>query len=220
MKVENKKLIIFDMDGTILNTLLDLQASVNFALTKHHFPTRDYEQIRRAVGNGVAMLVKRSLPSDVADEKYKEVLKDFEDYYALHSEDKTVPYDGIISTLKALKEKGYLLAVATNKIENVAKDLVNKIFPNIFLTTCGDNGKRNKKPAPDCVFEIQKRLGVSNINEVVYIGDSEVDYMTAINSKATPIVLTYGYRTLEELKPFIKEDTLIANTPEEILKYL
>ena len=182
MKVENKKLIIFDMDGTILNTLLDLQASVNFALTKHHFPTRDYEQIRRAVGNGVAMLVKRSLPNDVADEKYKEVLKDFEDYYA--------------------------------------KDLVNKIFPNIFLTTCGDDGKRNKKPAPDCVFEIQKRLGVNDINEVVYIGDSEVDYMTAINSKATPIVLTYGYRTLEELKPFINEDTLIANTPEDILKYL
>ena len=218
------KAFIFDLDGVLVSTdKYHYEAWKKIADEEGiYFDEKINDRLR-----GVSRMASLEIILEKADKKYSE-----EEKIALATRKNDLYRDllknltpsdrleGVTETLEKLREKGYLLAVATNKIENVAKDLVNKIFPNIFLTTCGDDGKRNKKPASDCVFEIQKRLNVDDINEVVYIGDSEVDYMTAINSKATPIVLTYGYRTLEELKPFIKEDTLIANTPEDILKYL
>lgn len=212
LNTTNKKLIIFDMDGTILNTLNDLMDAVNYALKLNGYPLRNYEQIRRAVGNGVAMLVKRSLPLDTNENIYIKVLADFEEYYSNHSSDKTSPYEGMKEALINLKNKGYLIACATNKIEDVAKILVERFYPNLFLTVCGDNGIRAKKPAADSVNEIQKRLNVSDKSKVVYIGDSEVDYQTAINSEVDPIIVTYGYRTKEELNALgIKDVTFIEN---------
>ncbi len=195
----NKQLLIFDMDGTILNTLNDLMDATNYALKLNNFPIRSYEQIRCAVGNGVAMLIKRSLPSDIDQETYKKVLSDFEKYYSLHSSDKTEAYKGMFEALTSLKNKGYLLACATNKIEEVAIELVNRFYPNLFSTVCGDNGVRAKKPAADCVNEITKRLNVTDKNKIIYIGDSEVDYQTALNSDVDCLIVTYGYRTKDEL---------------------
>ena len=216
ININNKKLIIFDMDGTILNTLNDLMDAVNYALELNNYPLRNYEQIRKAVGNGVAMLVKRSLPTNVDEKTYKKVLTDFEEYYSKHSSDKTMPYEGMKKALIDLKNKGYLLACATNKIEDVANVLVERFYPDLFLTVCGDNGIRAKKPAADSVNEIQRRLNVTNKDEVVYIGDSEVDYQTALNSGVTPIIVTYGYRTKEELNGLGINDVTFVENPLQL----
>lgn len=215
-----KSLIIFDLDGTILNTLDDLRNSVNFSLAKHGFPLRSLEQIRLAIGNGVAMLVKRSLPINVDNETYKNVLYDFEKHYALHNSDLTKAYDGMLETLIELKNKGYKLAVSTNKIENVARDLVNKIYPNIFEMVAGDNNKRQKKPAPDIIFDIIQNLNISNKREVIYIGDTEVDYQTACNAGIDCILVSYGYRTVNELKEMNLDIQKIIYSPKYLAKLM
>lgn len=215
-----KSLIIFDLDGTILNTLDDLRNSVNFSLAKHGFPLRSLEQIRLAIGNGVAMLVKRSLPINVDNETYKNVLYDFEKHYALHNSDLTKAYDGMLETLIELKNKGYKLAVSTNKIENVAQELVNKIYPNIFEMVAGDNNKRQKKPAPDSIFDIIQNLDISNKREVIYIGDTEVDYQTAKNAGIECILVSYGYRTVNELTEMNLDIKKIIHSPKYLVKIM
>lgn len=195
---KSKKLLIFDMDGTILNTLNDLMNATNYALKLHNFPVRNYEQIRKSVGNGVAMLIKRSLPQDVDEEIYKNVLSDFEKFYSHHSSDLTSPYEGMKESLTYLKNKGYLLACATNKLEDVAIELIERFYPNLFITVCGDNNKRAKKPSAEPIEEIQRRLNIFNKEDIVYIGDSEVDYQTALNSKVDCLLVSYGYRNKDE----------------------
>ena len=216
---KNKQLLIFDMDGTILNTLNDLMDATNYALKQNNFPLRNYEQIRKAVGNGVAMLIKRSLPNNIDEITYKKVLKDFEEYYSAHSSEKTTTYEGISNTLKSLKDHGYILAVATNKLEEVAIELVDRFYPNLFSTVCGDNGIRAKKPAPDCINEIANRLNVIDKAKIVYIGDSEVDYQTSLNSGVDCIIVSYGYRTKEELKK-LSIDTLTIDKPNQLIEYI
>ncbi len=216
---KNKQLLIFDMDGTILNTLNDLMDATNYALKQNNFSLRNYEQIRKAVGNGVAMLIKRSLPNNIDEITYKKVLKDFEEYYSAHSSEKTTTYEGMSNTLKYLKDHGYLLAVATNKLEEVAIELVDRFYPNLFSTVCGDNGIRAKKPAPDCINEIANRLNVIDKAKIVYIGDSEVDYQTSLNSGVDCIIVSYGYRTKEELKK-LSIDTLTIDKPNQLIEYI
>ncbi len=212
----NKKLLIFDMDGTILNTLNDLMNATNYALKLHNFPTRDYEQIRKAVGNGVAMLIKRSVPVGTSDEVYKEVLSDFEKYYSLHSSDLTAPYEGIKEALTYLKNKGYILACATNKLEEVAIELVNRFYPSLFVTVCGDDGVRKKKPSAEPIEEIQRRVNVFDKKEILYIGDSEVDYQTARNSGVDCLLVEYGYRNKEEQIALGLKDIPSIDSPKEI----
>ena len=216
---KNKQLLIFDMDGTILNTLNDLMDATNYALKQNNFSLRNYEQIRKAVGNGVAMLIKRSLPNNIDEITYKKVLKDFEEYYSAHSSEKTTTYEGMSNTLKYLKDHGYLLAVATNKLEEVAIELVDRFYPNLFSTVCGDNGIRAKKPAPDCINEIANRFNVIDKAKIVYIGDSEVDYQTSLNSGVDCIIVSYGYRTKEELKK-LSIDTLTIDKPNQLIEYI
>lgn len=216
--LQNKSLIVFDMDGTIFDTLKDLNASVNYALTKNNYPLRDIEHTRRSIGNGVAMLVKRSVPENTSEEDYKKTLKDFENHYSKHSFDHTSPYKGFYEVLKELKVKGYKLAVATNKLESVAKDLVNKYYPNIFDTICGDDGIRNKKPAPDQIIEICKRLSIKDKSQILYLGDSEVDYEFAINSGVDVLLVSYGYRTIDELNNKIKTPFKYIDNIRELIK--
>ena len=215
-KFTNKKLLIFDMDGTILNTLNDLMNATNYALKLHNFPTRDYEQIRKAVGNGVAMLIKRSVPVGTSDEVYKEVLSDFEKYYSLHSSDLTAPYEGMKEALAYLKNKGYVLACATNKLEEVAIELVNRFYPSLFVTVCGDDGVRKKKPSAEPIEEIQRRVNVFDKKEILYIGDSEVDYQTARNSGVDCLLVEYGYRNKEEQIALGLKDIPSIDSPKEI----
>lgn len=214
-----KKLLIFDLDGTLIDTLKDLNNAVNYSLSKHGFELRSLEHTRQSIGDGVAMLVKRSLPETVTEIEYSDVLKDFEKYYKLHSNDNTSPYPGMKKTLNKLKEKGYLLAVSTNKIEDVAISLIKNFYPNIFDTVCGDNKIRQRKPSPDSINEICRRLSFNDKNNITYIGDTEVDFMTAKNSKIGFILVSYGYRT--EKEQIAKKLTVLGiKKPENLLKIL
>ena len=216
--MENK-LLIFDLDGTLIDTLKDLNQSVNYALKKHSFPLKDLEHTRKSIGDGVAMLIKRSLPDDIDEKTYKDVLKDFEEHYHLHSEDNTSLYNGMKEVLISLKEKGYLLAVSTNKIEDVAKNLIDKFYPNIFDTVCGDNKSRRRKPYPDSINEISKRLSFYDKENITYIGDTEVDYMTAKNSDINFILVSYGYR-LEREQKALNLKTFGIKKPADLLNIL
>ena len=214
-----KKLLVFDLDGTLIDTLKDLNIAVNYSLNKHGFELRSLEHTRKSIGDGVAMLVKRSLPETVTEIEYADVLENFEEYYKLHSNDNTSPYPGMKETLIKLKEKGYLLAVSTNKIEDVAISLIDDFYPNIFDTVCGDNKVRQRKPSPDSINEICRRLSFNDKNNITYIGDTEVDFMTANNSKVGFILVSYGYRTEEE--QIAKKLTVLGiKKPENLLKIL
>lgn len=213
-----KKLIIFDLDGTLLDTLEDLKESVNFALSQYAYPLRSKEQVRKDIGNGVAKLIERSIPNNAANPNYFDCLAIFRKHYGEHYKENTIPYDGMVEVVKKLKEKGYLLAVATNKIDRLAHELVNINYPNCFGFVLGDIEGQNKKPHPDMVNNILKHFNVSK-SDAVYIGDTNVDEETALNAGLDYYLLTYGYRTLEEIKKTCKCRNLI-DKPEDILKLL
>lgn len=202
-----KKLLIFDLDGTLLDTLGDLQNSVNFALSKKSYPLRTLEQIRKAIGNGVSKLVERSIPNGINNPDYIEVLDIFKEHYSRNYKEITRPYEGAVDVLKSLKGK-YLLSVCTNKIQDVAEELINLYFNGIFDFVQGDMPEVNKKPAPDMVNRVVKNLKI-NKEDCLYIGDTEVDEQTAVNSNVDYVIVTYGYRTKSELKELkIKTDLI------------
>lgn len=211
-----KRLIIFDLDGTLIDTLEDLKNSVNHALFLHNLPLRDIEQIRKAIGNGVAKLVYRSMPSDSIEEHYDSTLEAFKIHYEQHAFDNTKPYDGVFNLLSRLKNDGYLLAVCTNKIQNVAEELINNIYPGLFDIVVGDQEGLRKKPEPDMVNFIINHFSLSK-DECIYVGDTEVDKQTAVNSGIDYIIETYGYRTKEEWKVLGNKEKVV-DTTEEIYK--
>lgn len=214
----NKELIVFDLDGTLIDTLKDLNNAVNYALGKNGYQLRDIEHTRKSIGDGVAMLMRRSLPQSVDENTYQKALKDFEDYYHEHAYDFTTPYEGMNETLVELKKRGYKLAVSTNKIEDVAQKLIDKFYPGLFDTVCGDNKVRARKPAPDSINEIMRRLNIFDKSKIVYIGDTEVDYQTAKNSEVDCLIVSYGYRKKDELKSH-KLDTESVNCLQNIPNY-
>lgn len=215
----NYELIIFDLDGTLIDTLKDLNASVNYALTLNGYPNRNLEHTRLSIGDGVAMLIKRSVPEYLGDNQYRKTLDDFEAYYHIHSSDYTTAYAGMRDTIEYLKAKGYKLAVSTNKIEDVAVSLIHRFYGNLFDTICGDNKIRAKKPAPDSINEIMKRLGITDKSKIVYIGDTEVDHRTADNAGVDSLIVTYGYRKQFELDKYAFDNVCI-HSPEDIKRYL
>lgn len=194
-----KKLLIFDLDGTLIDTLVDLKNAVNHALLLKNYPERSLEQIRKAIGNGVAKLVARSIPNGVDNPDYPDTLLEFRKYYSIHSSDFTKPYPGVHEELINLKKQGYIIAVATNKLTDIARPLLEGFYPNIFDFIQGDEPGMDRKPAPMMIETLCQRFNVSK-NETFYIGDSNVDMETAENSKVDFVLVTYGYRTKEELK--------------------
>ena len=213
-----KKLIIFDLDGTLLDTLEDLKESVNFALSQYGYPLRSKEQVRKDIGNGVAKLIERSIPNNAANPHYFDCLATFKKHYQEHYYENTYPYQDMVEVVKKLKEKGYLLAVATNKIEHLAKRLIDINYPNCFDFVRGDIDGQNKKPHPDMINSILNYFKI-NKEDAIYIGDTNVDEETAVNAGLDYYLLTYGYRTLEEIKNTCKCRNLI-DKPEDILKVL
>ncbi len=208
------KLAIFDLDGTILNTLDDLHDSVNYALSKNGFPNRTLDEVRTFVGNGIRKLIERAMPQDAALEATDKVFSDFNYYYKLNSSNKTRPYDGINALISRLREFGVKTAVLTNKADYAAQDLCAEHFPNLFDYVAGEKRGVNRKPAPDGVINILKQLNIDK-SDAVYIGDSEVDVMTAQNSELDHIIVTWGFRDREEL---IKAGAkVIADTPNDVL---
>lgn len=186
-------IIIFDMDGTILNTLDDLTNSLNYVLEKNSFMKRTPQEVRKFIGDGLRMLLKRALPAYVDETLIDNMLIELESFYSIHSLDCTKEYDGITELLLYLKNNNYKLALVSNKVDSEVSKLANSLFPNIFDSIIGQNKEMKRKPNPDSVLETIKRLNGSKDN-TIYIGDTEVDYMTAINAGIDYILVSWGFR--------------------------
>ena len=209
------KAIIFDLDGTLLDTLEDLTDSVNYVLGKHNMPERTLDEIRSFIGNGVPTLIKRSVAENTDTETLSICVSEMMEYYKDHAEIKTKPYNGIPELLEELKNRNITTAVVTNKAEEAAIILCSKKFGNTLSCVIGDNGKDKLKPAPDNVFRALKELNTEK-DEVLYVGDSDVDMITAENAGLTGIGVTWGFRDEKTLRE--NGADYIINSPDELLK--
>ena len=207
------KTVIFDLDGTLLNTLDDLRDSTNFALSRFAYPERTLSEVRSFVGNGIGKLIERALPYDVTTSEYDAVLAEFKAHYATNCNNKTKAYDGIYALLDHLKSNGIKLAVVSNKVDSAVKELCARYFSGYFEVAVGEKSGICRKPAPDSVFAAMQTLGAEKAS-TVYIGDSEVDIETAKNAGIDLIAVSWGFRDREVLASLC--DAPIADDPEEI----
>lgn len=211
--------IIFDLDGTLLNTLEDLTDSVNYAMEKFGFPVHTIEEIRSFVGNGAPKLIERSIPLGTENPSYEAVLAAFKEHYAAHCEDKTKPYEGVMELLAQLKEKGCRMAVVSNKFDGAVKRLCKKYFGSYLETAIGESADVKRKPAPDTVYQALHELSCDG-SRAVYVGDSEVDIQTAKNASLPCISVTWGFRTEEQLKAAGAEEKFMLSSPLGLLPLL
>lgn len=207
------KTYIFDMDGTLLDTLQDLTTSVNYALKQKNMPERTIDEIRQFVGNGVKKLVERAVPAGTSVEDTEDTLNIFKAHYVIHSQDTTAPYPGMQDLLRRLKAKGKNIAVVSNKFYDATVELCKIYFPDTVSVAIGERPGIEKKPAPDTVFEALRQLGVT-AEGAVYIGDSEVDLQTARNSGLDCISVLWGFRDKEVL--IQNGGTTFVTSPTEI----
>lgn len=191
----NYDVFIFDLDGTLLNTLDDLAASTNYALQQYGMATRSLDDIRSFVGNGVRKLIERAVPGGDNNPQFEQVFDTFRQHYLQHSLDHTRPYDGITETLGALRRQGKRVAVVSNKMYAATGELCRHFFPNTVEVAIGEHEGEGirKKPAPDTVIEALRQLGVGK-ERAVYVGDSDVDILTARNSGLPCISVLWGFR--------------------------
>lgn len=217
--LEKKKwdTVVFDLDGTLLNTLEDLKESVNFALDKAGMPLRSMEEIRRFVGNGVMRLMELSVPEGRENPKFERVFGTFKEHYSLHCNDKTGLYDHVEELLGELKRRGYKMAIVSNKYYDAVQELKEQYFAEYIQVAIGEKENINRKPAPDTVIEALKLLG-STRETAVYVGDSEVDIATAKNAFMDCISVTWGFRTKEEQQK--AGGKVFVDDPLEILDLL
>lgn len=214
-----KKIVIFDLDGTLLNTLDDLADSTNYALAKFGYPARTIEEVRQFVGNGVAKLIERAIPEGKNNTNFEKCLAIFKENYAKNMYNKTAPYAGILEMLSNLKSKGLKIAVVSNKFDLAVKELCKKYFDGYIDFAAGENEAQGikKKPAPDTVLTVLKEFEL-NPEDAVYVGDSDVDIMTAKNSQMPCISVTWGFRDEDFL---LKNGaTILINTPSEIYSHI
>ena len=204
---------IFDLDGTLLDTLQDLATSVNYALRQHRMPEHSIDDVRRFVGNGVRRLMERAVPEGAANPAFEAAFATFREYYMEHSLDTTRPYDGIPELIHELKKRGCRMAVVSNKMMAATQELVHHFFPEIEVAIGEDEAAGiRKKPAPDTVFAAMKRLGEG---KAVYVGDSDVDFATAQNSGLPCISVLWGFRDRDFL--LAHGATTFVEKPCEIL---
>ena len=210
------KTYIFDLDGTLLDTLGDLAASVYYALRTLGLPEHSIDEVRRFVGNGVRKLMERAVPEGADNPLFEEAFATFRQYYMAHSLDTTRPYEGIPETLAALKACGCRLAVVSNKMMVATQALCSHFFPDTIEVAIGEHEAEGirKKPAPDTVIAALKTLGVGK-EDAVYVGDSDVDIQTAHNSGLPCISVLWGFRDRDFLKQHGAE-TFIS-TPSDLL---
>lgn len=193
------KAVIFDMDGTILNTLEDLKNATNYSLRQFGMPERSLEEVRMFVGNGIRKLVERAVPAGTSEEKIAQVFDVFLEYYEIHSADNTSPYPGILELVEKLKKSGIKTAVSTNKADVPAQELGREYFKGIFDLIVGQQDGLKVKPAPDSVNKILSILDIQK-KDAIYIGDSDVDVQTAKNSGLDFIGVSWGFRGREFLE--------------------
>lgn len=209
--------VIWDLDGTLLDTLDDLAASINAALAQNGLPQRTREEVRAFVGDGVRMLVARCLPGGEEDARFGAVHDAFVRHYGAHSRDRTRPYDGVLELLDALAERGVQHAIVSNKIDFAVRELSRAYFGDRMRVAVGDDPSRRRKPAPDSVLEAMRRIGVGP-EETAYVGDSDVDVLTAKNAGVSGVAVSWGFRDEACLRAAGAER--ICGTPEELLAQL
>lgn len=213
------RLVIFDLDGTLLNTIDDLAASTNYALRQHRYPEHEKSAYPYFVGNGINKLMERAMPvAERTPEKIQELRRDFIHYYSLHSADFTRPYEGIPELLQALHNRAIRLAVASNKYQEGTEELVRHYFNAIpFQAVLGQRAGIPVKPDPAIVNEILSSTGLLPA-DTLYVGDSGVDMQTALNSGIDPVGVTWGFRTQKELEE--NGARYIVEHPREIIRLL
>lgn len=209
--------IVFDLDGTLLNTLEDLADSTNYALRQYGFAERTLEEIRAFVGNGVRKLIERALPEGAENPLFNSVFSCFKSYYVDHCMEKTGLYAGIPEMLHELKSAGYHMAIVSNKLQSGVDELYEHYFSDTVEVAVGELPELNRKPAPDMVLLALEKLGVST-DEAVYVGDSDVDVATARNSGLPCISVLWGFRDKEFLVQHGAH--CFAQTPEEICRII
>ena len=187
------KAFIFDLDGTLLNTLEDLKNSVNFAMRSMGYPEHTLEQVRMFIGNGIAMLIKRAVPQGTDEIDEKKTLGIFTEHYNAHLNDCTAPYPGVTESLTALKNRGVKIGVVTNKNDDSAKMLIVRYFGNLVDVTLGHLDGMPSKPNPEALLRVMSDLGV-NAEETLYFGDSDVDILTAKNAGVKSVGASWGFR--------------------------
>ena len=205
---------IFDLDGTLLDTLGDLAASTNYALLKMGMVERSLDEVRQFVGNGVRVLIEKAVPAGTSPEKMEETLHVFRQHYLEHGLDTTQPYDGICELLTALKNRGSHIAVVSNKFYAATQELCRHFFADLVEVAIGEREDIRRKPAPDTVLEALRQLGV-NREGAVYVGDSEVDIATAQNAGIPCISVLWGFR--EKAFLLAHGAKTFAQRPEELL---
>lgn len=208
---------IFDLDGTLLDTLQDLADSTNYALALHHMPTRSVEEVRRFVGNGVGLLIHRAVPEGTDAELENQVLKDFRAHYLINMEHKTAPYPGVLELLDRLRAAGVHTAVVSNKFDGAVKGLCQAYFGDRVEVAIGESQDVARKPAPDTVFRALAELNVP-AEGAVYIGDSDVDIQTAKNAGLPCLSVSWGFRNQEFLTAH--GATTIVDTRAELTRLL
>ncbi len=198
IKKEIVKAIVFDMDGTLLDTLQDLTNAVNVALGRYELPEKTVAEVCKVVGNGARNLMKGVVPEGEKHPDFEVIFEDYKTYYAAHCEEETKPYEGILELLQELKKRNYKMAVVSNKPDGAVKILAEKYFPGCFQVAIGDMEGYQRKPAPDLVYKALEELGVKK-EEAIYVGDSDVDLMTAMNAELPCVSVTWGFRDREFL---------------------
>lgn len=211
------KLVIFDMDGTILNTLDDLADSVNAVLAKHGYPVRTLEEVRLFVGNGIRRLIERAVPDGLSVENIDRVHQDFLAYYQQHCAEKTKPYEGVTELLRRLRQAGCRTAVVSNKADRAVRELCEDYFAGLFDMAVGERDGFRRKPAADSVDYVLQALDVEK-EAAVYIGDSEVDVQTAQNAGLDSIIALWGFRDRELLEQYGAE--VFVETPMDCLTHI
>ena len=214
-----KKLVIFDLDGTLLDTIADLATATNHALAQLGYPTHDMETIRTFVGNGVNKLLERALPeAERTQENVMRMRAYFVPYYDIHNADLSAPYPGIVSLLEELQARGLMIAVASNKYQEATVKLVKHYFPTIgFVEILGQREGIAVKPDPTIVFDILKKANVSP-EETLYVGDSGVDMQTAIHADVDAVGVAWGFRPRAELESFHPKG--VIDEAEELIDYI
>lgn len=209
------KAVIWDLDGTLLDTLDDLARSTNAALAMNDLPARTTDEVRCFLGNGVHWLIEHAVPYGGAEHpNFQKVLDAFIEHYGVHSRDHTRPYDGIMGVLDELADRGIKLAVVSNKVDFAVRQLCKEYFGERMHSAVGDDPSRRKKPAPDSVLEAMHQMGVMQ-QECVYVGDSDVDVFTARNAGIPCIAVTWGFRSEESLVAAGAQH--VAHAPQDIL---
>lgn len=210
-------MVIFDLDGTLLDTLDDLCNSVNYSLRTNNFPERSLAEVRTFVGNGIRLLIERSVPEGTSKELIDKTFECFKTYYAVHCNDKTKTYPGVMDMLKELKKNGYKIAVLSNKAQYAVTKLCDIYFNNLLDDAVGARENVAKKPSPDALYICAENNNI-NLNNVIYVGDSGVDVATANNAGVRGIAVTWGFRSRELLIKCGAEN--LADNTDELLQIL